>query len=299
MLAKPTMISLVGEQPIPNLLPILHPQLQPQRIVLVYTERTKTVSECLQSVLEDKSVSVEAVEVDPYDMVGIESKLNEVIKEKNLPSDAIIFNLTGGTKPMAFAAYRLAEQLSAAFLYVQSEEKKSVVYRYRLSKRGLEPEKEEVSPVLDIDIYLKAHPKLRDYTSGGLKDEFEQMVAGVLEKELDEVKTSVKAPKCNLEIDLVVRCGNNVGIAEVKSGNKAKEKRGVEQIIAAAENRFLGTYTRKFLILDRKYESNNKRLAEAHGITVIELLSAQKQKGELSEEDKKKLVGEVKGALGG
>ncbi|NPV30716.1 MAG: DUF1887 family protein [Firmicutes bacterium] len=293
------MISLIGEQPIPNLLAVLY--AQPQHAVLVCTERTKAVSERLCSVLKERGISVKdkPVDVDPYNMAKIESKLKSVVREENWPPDKIIFNLTGGTKPMALAAYRLAEQLSCPFLYVQSEGKKSVVYHYRFLKRGPELEKaDEVPPVLDIDLYLKAH--LEGYTeTDEFKNEFERMVHAVLRSELDEVKNSVKpVPELGgLEIDLVLRCGNRVGIAEVKTGKKARSKEGIEQIITAAEQRFLGTYTEKFLILDREYEPNNRQLADAHRITVIELPSA--QSGKLSEEDRRKLVNTVKRVLGG
>lgn len=296
------MISLIGEQPVPNLLAVLH--ARPEHAVLVCTERTKDVSERLRSVLKERSkergISVEGepvdvVDVDPYDMADIESKLKTVIREKNWPPDKIVLNLTGGTKPMAFAAYRLAEQLAGPFLYVQSEGKKSVVYHYRFMEHGPVLKKvDEVPPVLDIDLYLRVH--LREYTEGELKNDFEKMVAEVLQQELDEIKTSVRSTGA-LEIDLVLRCGNRVGIAEAKSGNKALSKEGIDQLNTAAEPRFLGTYTKKFLILDREYGSNNLELARAHGITVIELRSA--QKGELSEEDREKLIQTVKTELGG
>jgi len=292
------MISLVGEQPIPNLLAVLC--VKPLHVVWVCTKRTEIVSQRLCSVLKDRHVSVEdePINVAPYDMVDIESKLKTCIEKKGWAPGRIIFNLTGGTKPMALAAYRLAEQFSCPFLYVQSEGKKSIVYHYRLSEHGPELEKvEEVPPVLDIDLYLKAH--LKNYKeTAEFKNEFERMVHAALHPELDEVKNSVKPdPYGGLEIDLVLRCGNRVGIAEVKTGNKARRKGGIEQIIAAAEQRFLGTYTEKFLILDREYEPNNRQLADAHRITVIELPSGQNEK--LSEEDRRKLVDEVKKILGG
>ncbi|MDI6631878.1 MAG: DUF1887 domain-containing protein, partial [Thermoanaerobacteraceae bacterium] len=100
-----------------------------------------------------------------------------------------------------------------------------------------------------------------------------------------------------LEIDLVLRCGNRVGIAEVKSGKKARSKEGIDRLNAAADPRFLGTYIKKFLILDREYEPNNLELARAYGITVIELSSA--QNGELSREDTEKLIQTAKTELGG
>lgn len=294
------MISLVGEQPIPNLLPILY--VKPRHAVLVCTERTKKVSERLSLVLKSDPLLVSVEEppivVEPYDMIKIENALKRVISDRSWCAKEVVFNLTGGTKPMALAAYRLAEQFRSPFLYVQGEGRKSMVYHYRFSERGLEIEKmDEVPPVLNIDVYLKAH--LGDYKEDEPRDEFEQMVYMVLRPELDEVKTSIKPPSefGSLEIDLVLRCGNHVGIAEVKTGGKAKEKRGIEQIITAAEQRFLGTYTKKFLVLDREYGSNNLRLAKAHGIIVIELLSA--QTGKLSLEDRNKLIQAVKAELGG
>lgn len=296
-----TMISLVGEQPTPSLLPILC--MQPQRTVLVCTERTKVVSERLNSVLKATSCGVPVEErpfvVEPYGMIDVESALREFISDKGWKAEEIVFNLTGGTKPMAFAAYRLAEQLGSPVIYLQSEGRKSKVYHYRFSARGPELEKvDEVPPVLNIDIYLKAY--LGEYTEDEPKDEFEQMIAAVLRSELDEVKTSVKPPPefgGVLDIDLVLRCDNHVGIAELKTGGKAKEKRGIEMIITAAEQRFLGTYTKKFLILDKEYGSNNLKLAEAHGIIVIELPSV--QNGKLSPGDSNKLIQTVKTELGG
>lgn len=76
------MISLVGEQRVPNLLPVL--QEKPQRVVLVCTERTKAVSERLRSVLKDRDISVEdePLRVDPYDMADIEIKLKAHIMKK-------------------------------------------------------------------------------------------------------------------------------------------------------------------------------------------------------------------------
>ncbi|AFV12634.1 type II-like restriction endonuclease [Thermacetogenium phaeum DSM 12270] len=291
-------ISLVGEQPIPNLLALLY--ARPKMAAFVLTERTKEVYERLCSVLKLRGVEWgmmiedEPIEVDPYNLPVCERKIKRFLEEKGWSPDGIVFNLTGGTKPMALAAYRLAEQLSCPFLYIESEGKKSVVYHYRFSD-GLKLEKRDEVPLLiDIDFYLRAH--LADYHVADFHNEFEKMIYGVLSQELDEVKHSVK-PLGGLEIDLVLRCGNRVGIAETKTRKKAQSKEGIEQIITAAEQRFLGTYTKKFLIIDREYEPNNFALARAHGITVVELPSA--QSGELSREDTEKLIQTVKKELGG
>lgn len=299
VVSETTMVSLVGEQPVPNLLALLH--ARPRVAVLVCTKRTRALAERVRSILEGRKqehcISVEEpVEVDPYNMADIETRLRMFI-EKATRTPEVVFNLTGGTKPMALTAYRLAERFSCPFLYVQSEGRKSIVYRYGFTERGPELEKvDEIAQVIDIDYYLKAH--LGGYTTGSFKNEFEEVVHDVLKPELDEVKHSVKPEALGgLDIDLVLRCGNHVGIAEVKTGKKALSKEGIDQLNTAAEQRFLGTYTERFLILDREYETNNRQLADAHRITVIELPSA--QTGGLSPEDREKLIQIVKTKLGG
>ncbi len=44
--------------------------------------------------------------------------------------DEITFNLTGGTKTMAFAAYELAKSMRSPFTYLQSEGNTSQLFRY-------------------------------------------------------------------------------------------------------------------------------------------------------------------------
>jgi hypothetical protein len=257
----------------------------------------------LRSILEERTtehnvpIQCTTEEVGPYDIVDIEARIGKLIGEQSWTPDEILFNLTGGTKTMAIAAYRLAGLRGASFCYLISEGKGNKIHTYRVSsEQGLEFLGEAmVGATLDIDLYLRAH--LGGYEEGLPKDGFELMVYRALQPEFDEVKASVRPHSYgNVEIDLVLRRGNSVGIVEVKSGNKAREKRGVEQIIAAGEQRFLGVYTKKILVLDREYGSDNLKLAQAHGITVIELPSA--QTGALSPEDEQLLLASMRKQLG-
>ena len=47
-----------------------------------------------------------------------------------------------------------------------------------------------------------------------------------------------------MEIDLIFRCGNSIGIAELKTGKSATEKEGIDQLNAACAREYLGTYTK-------------------------------------------------------
>ena len=70
-----TMIALVGEQQLPNYLPALH--CRPDVVLSVYTERTTPQYRNLQTVLQQKGVTVEGVETDPYDLSMIVRSLND------------------------------------------------------------------------------------------------------------------------------------------------------------------------------------------------------------------------------
>ncbi|WP_424611079.1 DUF1887 domain-containing protein [Caldanaerobacter sp.] len=285
-------ISLIGEQPIPNLLPIryfsLNYTIYP---VFVHTSRTEDIGKRLQGIFKG-----ELRKVEPYNLVAIENDLEELVNKLGELGYKITLNITGGTKPMSLAAFRIAERYKLPFFYLQSEGKKNILYEYWFEENSLKSSSKEIGQLLNIDLYLQAHQGPYEEASG-FRNDFEKIVFNVLEKEVDEIKKGIRfSAHPSVEIDLVLRIGNNVGIAEVKSGGEAAKKRPLEQLITAGEARFLGTFTSKFLIIDREYGENNRLLAEAHRVKVIELPSV--QEGALSPEDRKKLTEVVKEELG-
>ncbi len=295
------MVSLVGEQPIANLVPILC--LQPQYLDFICTDRTRQIAERLDLLLEEMAsqgrlqIQVDIREVHPYDMLDIDKNLRKLLDEQVCDPQELIFNLTGGTKMMAISAYRMAQSCGAPFCYLISEGRQNVIHCYRATQTGELEFIEKIHPsgIIDIDTYLKAH--LGAYDEGSSENEFEQLVYEVLKSECDEVKASVR-PRShgNVEIDFVVRKDSRVGTVEVKSGKGAKGKRALEQIITSTEAIFLGTYTKRFLVIDDKYPYDNLKLAEFHNITVIETPSA--KEGKFSDEDELKLRTEIKKHLG-
>ena len=119
--------------------------------------------------------------------------------------------------------------------------------------------KEEIPPVITAAEYLRAHlpgfieegfsrDKQGALTEGGY---FEKAVYSALKSRFDEVLAGVRPQGVGdqIEIDLVIRCGNQVGIAEVKLGGGESPKRGLDQLKMAGEPTYLGTYTIQFLIV--------------------------------------------------
>jgi len=118
------LVSLIGEQPIPNLLPVRY--LKPGQTLLVYTGKTRNVAQRLRRIISDSDNLRADIKVDAYDLDRILSVLRAGLADQK----DVMFNLTGGTKMMVIAAFALAAQTAQPLVYLQSEGRKSLLYRY-------------------------------------------------------------------------------------------------------------------------------------------------------------------------
>lgn len=294
------LISLIGEQPIPNLLPILHQR--PATAILVHSAFTEPAAKRLCRLLPT-SCQGDLWLVDAYAVEATRQALLDRMHETGWAAGDIVFNLTGGTKPMSLAAYLAAAHLRAPWMYLQSEGKQSRLYRYTFDPDGAAsaPEPELVPGLLDIDTYLRSF--VADYQETGFANaedggRFEEAICAALQPPVvDEIKVGVKLLGA-LDVDFVVRCGNQVGIIEAKTGKGVKK--GIDQLNTAGEQRYLGTYTEKILVSDQQWghtRSNLKELAAARRVAVVELPSYSAT-GQLSAEDRALLAETVCRQLG-
>src|SRR5579872_283402 len=106
-IAMTLMIALVGGQSLPNLLPARHSH--PDAVLFVYSKFTKPVYEKLTGVLQQET-KVYGLETDAYNILMIEQALHQELNTAILAPHTLEFNLTGGTKAMSLAAYRVAAQ---------------------------------------------------------------------------------------------------------------------------------------------------------------------------------------------
>lgn len=290
---KKALILLVGEQPIPNLLPSRH--LRPEVAVLVHTDRTRDIAERLEGLLSGCRCLLCCV--GPYDLPGVQRALRDFLQQK-LAGHQLVFNLTGGTKPMSLAAFQVAFHYQAPCVYFQTEGGRSLLYYYQFTnQRDVRLEKhEEISATITLDDYLRA--QVGDYTKEPPRSDFERQVYQALQGVPDlEIFSSVRPQGMEaLEVDFVVRLGNQVGVVEAKTKGA---KSGIDQIQAVAEQRYLGTYVAKFLVSGKPVDRNNKNLARAYNIVVVELASYTTYNGTLSEDDKEELGRQILEKLGG
>ena len=270
------LISLIGEQPIPNLL--LVRALQPERSILVCTDRTQAVAARLRAIIGSQPGAELDLCIPAFDFDQALKRLQARLAGES----GMVFNLTGGTKMMAMAAFALAVQTSSPFVYIENEH--SRLHRYRLSNNQVSAEPlQELPTLITIDEYLRAH--LPGYTltgfhhresgeldNGGL---FEQAVFNAVNGQVDEALAGVRPAGSagQIELDLVVRCGNQVGIAEIKLGGGPSPKNALDQLKMAGEPSYLGTYTALFLVIARAHMPSEglEELARQRNITIIHL----------------------------
>lgn len=292
----PVLINLIGEQPIPNLLPVFH--LKPEKTIILYTATTNNTAKRIEKLIENCEKKL----VEPYDI----NQFKEVVKKIINPYDRCIFNITGGTKIMSVALFEIASEKRAPILYLQSEGKETLLYQFTFNQDGSINQNMDTLPeLINADIYLRAH--LWDYDSivpqNNSGSAFEKSITDVLKSYNFEVISSVK-PKGEgnqLEVDAVIRLKgtNNVGIAEIKIGDRAEEgpKKGIDQLALAGQREYLGTYTQRFLITSRILSKQIKELAQAHRINVIDEITQNKYNNDLADAAKIKLIQRIKEKL--
>ncbi|HIP87096.1 MAG TPA: DUF1887 family protein, partial [Anaerolineales bacterium] len=126
------MVLLVGEQPAPNLLPVR--QTKPDVAALVHTDYTKHTAENLRRLLEPMCRCL-LCEVDAYEIPLIRETMDRFLEEE-IKEHSLLFNLTGGTKPMVLAAFDLAHRHGAPFVYMETKEGETILYTYSISEEG-------------------------------------------------------------------------------------------------------------------------------------------------------------------
>lgn len=268
-----TLLALVGEQPMPVLLPDRF--VQPERTLLICTARSRPVAQRLLRLLPHAAIE----ETDPYDLSKILTRLGELA-----PVDApMLVNLTGGTKMMMLGAFALTMQRGWDFVYLESEHRPAVLYRYSVASGRLRrKEGTPLPPLITAADYLHAHlPGFRsegfsrdragNLTDGGV---FEQAVYDALLPHVDEVLAGVRPEGVanQIEMDLVIRVGNQVGVAEVKlGGGEERPKQGIDQLSTATSCEYLGIYTARFLITANPLAASILRLAKEKQVNVIAL----------------------------
>ena len=298
------LVTLVGEQPLPTLLSIRY--LDAREILFVGTREWHGVSQHLQTLMgRERSIHLTEVR-DAYDPPTIHGQIQKKLDKLGWSPEPIVYDLSGGNKMMAFAAYQLAMEGRGELVDVEFVRRQHRLRRYRLNGSHAIQEEEVMLPgLITIADYLNAHAP--GFEAGGFSrdaggridagGEFEASLFRTLEPHVDEIMSGVRpgAVAHQIEIDLVLRCGNNVGLVEAKTGvNKA----GIDQLDTAGNPSYLGRYATKFLVTGRLLPRAHKALALAQGIHVVELPGYAVDHG-IPDQEERRLIQAVHAVLAG
>jgi hypothetical protein len=290
------MIHLVGQQPIPILMAAR--QWRADANVLVATRVTESVARRVERLLPNASVHMLAA--DEYNLKAISSEISKISA-----GDDVVFDITGGTKMMALGVYNIASRRGVPLVYVQSD-RKLVLHEYVFNEKGLMNTVHTLGELFTIDEFLLAH--LPGYRVEGVHQEngrpsiggrFEKAVAEILTSAGFEVVSGVRPENVGsqIEIDMVIRYGNRVGVAELKKAFDSSPKTGFDQLSTAASSTYLGTFTTKLLITGSGVSRALREMANETKVVPISLQSYQDGKG-FSRTDEQDLVAKVRKALG-
>lgn len=292
-------VVLAGEQTAPNLLPIRH--FKPAQVCILHTSlaKSKMMAERLSTRLSPAQVHF--CPIDDFDVGHIVTQITAVLRE----APNVMVNITGGTKPMSIAALEAARQTQSQAFYIRSQGAKTQLDFYAFNQVG-QPfisSSEVLEGTIELDDYLVAYFGTDYQFTGfgtGPGEAFERALYDVLREGVDEVQVGWKHASGAVDVDFVIRCNNQIGVIEAKTGRKAATTDGVKQLAVAGGQRFFGTYVKRFLVIDQIWgrgTQNNRSLAEAIGIIPIELPSFFTA-GAIAAAEKENLLAVIHKALG-
>ncbi|MCA0352082.1 MAG: DUF6293 family protein [Chloroflexi bacterium] len=259
------LLSLVGAQPLPNLIPIYH--LKPDLALLIYTGGTVKQANNTAALLRSKNIETEIICTDSYDISKITRQIEEGISNFSAGNE-IYFNVTGGTKPMSFAAAQVARKYNFPVVYLESEAGKSKLYTYAWKDFEFHLIKEDsIPPCIALEDWLDVHLGLENWSIEKVKEPFEEAVIGILEKNNIEILSAVRSFSGQIDLDVIYRKGNHFGIIEVKCGEKGKKIEGIRQLNTTGLH--LGIYSNKILIITEQPGKSQLALADASNVQIL------------------------------
>lgn len=151
-----TILSLLSEQPIPNLLFIRHIGLPEDQHIFISTsqmeERFKSQNlAVVLGLLPENNRAPRVVKVEPYNPENILSVLDEIVASTK--TDEWIINITGGTKVMSQMVFTVFSEYQNATIYYWPDTNDRIL--------ELHPYVKEIpianTPLINLSDYLRAH----------------------------------------------------------------------------------------------------------------------------------------------
>ena len=284
------LISLVGEQPIPNLLPLWQDDHFSQ-VIFCASETTYPVAQVMEQVIaQDPGLQhiqlLAPFEVPAYDLPQAVSRITYQAEQIKQRSDGLMINLTGGTKLMSMAAMLAARQVNVPFIYVSTEEGVIITF----DKDGIPIQRQPISVTISAAQYLRAHglevsdnqafnpdgpysniapPKEGDWLEETLRKQlavsglFDDVQRGMF------IRREEKGGWVNNELDVVATRNGRLAVCSCKSGENITNDH-LYELSSLSRRESAGIYCVKVLVLARETVTTAfQQRAKASGILLI------------------------------
>ncbi len=271
------LVQIIGLQALPPLLVSRH--LRPDEVLLVSGRGLPGPARHLARLLAAEA-GVHVAELrDPHDPGRVMDDLADRLARIGWAPEHVAIDLSGATRPLAFGAFGLARRAVGELVDVEPVRAGFVLRRYGFeADRAVLREETTLAPLITLADYLNAHwggfvaegfSRGEDgrINAGGA---FEAALFRALEPHVDEILAGVRLAGLGrqVEIDLMVRVANQVGLIEAKTG---VNKSGLDQLGTAGDPLNMGIYIDKFLVTAGRFPPIYQRLAASARIRVIEL----------------------------
>lgn len=260
-------IALVGEQPMPILLPLWQ-EFGFTSVQLIASDTTRAVSEYLTDYINsDPALGIKKVHppvtVDAYALDSASVAINGLLGKHRYHK--VVLNLTGGTKMMSIAAQQAARGTHARLLYV-SAEKHNLIY---FSSDSSDTQTIPIHVKVSVDQYFNAHGfECSDSQNFGIRecevpppklgDALEDHIYDLLCRSglFDDVRRNVFIRKAagngevTNEFDVVVTRNGNLAVCSCKSG--MVDNRVLYELASLSRREVAGIYCGKVLASTKK-----------------------------------------------
>jgi hypothetical protein len=283
------LISLMGEQPIPNLLPLW--QFSEFTLTrFAATESTLARADMLKATIARDAVlsrrvrSLDTLPLEAYDMQKDRFVLTRAISEHQENGEEICLNLTGGTKIMSLAALQAAFGTGITLMYVSTEENQVIFYRSDATEFRREPIRVKIS----VQQYLEAHgletsadPNFRP---GGPYADLPPKAGDALEKKVtkcaldsglfDDVRSNLfirkqsKLGPVKNELDVVIIRNGRLAVCSCKDTREIT-KDHLYELSSLSRREFAGIYCGKVLVTTAAVTDAQVERAREAGIFLV------------------------------
>ena len=263
------LLSLVGEQPIPNLLPLWqYPQYD--RVCFAVSEKTLPVAEQMEKVVQlDPALRhvhlLPPLQLPAYNWQEAQESIFNFLAGKMEQGETVEINLTGGTKLMSLAAMRAADVLSISVLYVSTQTGEMI----RIAPGTQAETRLPIAVHISVAQYLAAHgfqsslhPNFREdiapYSPPKIGDALEERVAALASCSgyFDDVQRSLyickkdERSEVRNELDVLVTRNGRLVVCSCKSGRNIANA-VIYELAALSSRELAGIYCGKVLVVDQ------------------------------------------------